>query len=261
MTDRTWRFTDLEFVTAWEPMRNRSVPSPFVVTSRIADFEEFQRRKAEIRARQRVELDDEVRGLLETLARPDLRILITGTMGADPAVAADSIRMLAARRGETGCLVTQLPGETLWHAAGFTLHQCAALALGRVVAEALPPRDPGELGRIQLPEPEPEGDYVPRGVAHELTEDRGRERHDRFRRATVTGSGRVEITQGSSRFGPRGMVRRWVRWSDLEGDGRYAVAEHDSAVAVPVDAGRLSVLINTEIAEVIRVIKDERAGM
>ncbi|WP_194817359.1 ESX secretion-associated protein EspG [Nocardia sp. XZ_19_385] len=257
---RTWHFTDLEFVVAWEPMKNRSVPSPFIVTSRIPDFDEFRRRKAEVRARQQTELDEDVRGLLDTLARPDLRVLVTGTEAADPADPGGVVRMLAARRGDKGCLATQLPGETLWHARGFTLTACDALALGRVVAEALPQRRPGQLGRIVLPVPKADMDYSPRrGRTQELTEDRTREYAERFNQTAVVGSGSIEITQGSSLFGPRGMVRRWIRWRDLEGDGRYATAEHDPSVAVAADPARLTALINTEIAEVIRVIKDERA--
>ncbi|MFC9892439.1 ESX secretion-associated protein EspG [Nocardia sp. NPDC127579] len=256
MTGRTWQFSDLEFVVAWEPMNSQSVPSPFVVTSRIPDYEEFGRRTADIRERQRFELGPDVRALLETLARPDIRILVNGRKGPEDG---DVIRLLAARRGDTGCLATQSPGETLWHAAGFTIAECDALALGRAVAEALPDCPPGRLGRINLPEPENNADYIPRGLTKELTEDRARERADRFHKSTVTGSGRIEITQGSSRFGPRGIVRRCVHWRDLDGDGRYAVADHDPTLAVAVDPARLTALINTEIAEVIRVIKDERA--
>ena len=41
---------------------------------------------------------------------------------------------------------------------------------------------------------------------------------------------------------------------DLEGDGRYAITVGNP----PVDQKRLAALINAEIAEVVRAIKDER---
>ncbi|WP_306360364.1 hypothetical protein [Nocardia sp. CC227C] len=50
-----------------------------------------------------------------------------------------------------------------------------------------------------------------------------------------------------------------MRWRDIVDDGRYAVTGDDPPVATGVDAERSTVLVNSEIAEVVRAIRKERA--
>ncbi|WP_431953530.1 ESX secretion-associated protein EspG [Nocardia lijiangensis] len=259
---RTWEFTDLEFVVAWEPMRQGDVPRPFVFTSRTPRYEDYRAELAETRERLRTRLGNSFDGALETLARPDIRIVVTGWDGGDPADPKGRVCLLAARRGHEGCLVTQAPGETIWHSAGFTVAECDALRLADVVAAALPDRVAGESDRLVLGELFGEDSGFDhsyrRSLTNELTHDPERDSLQRFRRARQVGAGTIEIIQGSSRFGPRGITSRVLEWRDLDGDGRYLITGSAPQVATGADVRRLTASINAEIAEVVRAIKDER---
>ncbi|MBF6327528.1 ESX secretion-associated protein EspG [Nocardia transvalensis] len=256
---RTWHFTDLEFVVAWEPMQTgAAVPEPFTYTCRTPDYDEYEREKD--RTRQRLHwLDADIDAVLQALVLPDIRIVVTG-WAEDSGEPKDRIRLLAARSGPIGCLVTQLPGETVWHSGGFTVAEHDPLALADAVAAALPQRQPGTLGRVVLESGTGELDYsLRRSQAHELTHDRELDRLQRYLRAPKSGHGTIRIIQGSSRYGPRGITRRTLQWRDLHGDGRYAIIGTSPPVATAVDTRRLTALINAEIVEVIRAIKDERS--
>ncbi|NNH71867.1 ESX secretion-associated protein EspG [Nocardia uniformis] len=258
-TGRTWRFTDLEFVVAWEPQRERTVPRPFVFTSRTDSYDDLLREMNETREHLRDRLGTTFDDVLETVAHPDIRIVVHGNADDDRANPESVIRLLAVRRRDSGYLLRQLPGETVWHGGGYIVTECDALALGPVVVEALPDASPGRAGHIAMPRAGDDQDhYTRRSIAHELTEDRDRERAESFVRAVTTGSGIIEIAQGGSRFGPRGVMVRRLRWRDVADDGRYAITGDDPPIAIGVDVKRLTALVNTEVAEVVQAIKDER---
>lgn len=256
---RIWRFTDLEFMVAWEPQRERTVPRPFVFTNRTDSYDDFLREMNETRERLRDRLGTTFDGVLETVAHPDIRIVVHGSTDGDTSNPESMIRLLAVRRRGDGYLLRQLPGETVWHGGGYVVSECDALALGGIVVEALPEASQGRLGHIVLPRDEDDLDHHARSsIAHELTEDRDRERAESFALAATTGSGIIEIAQGSSRFGPSGVMVRRLRWRDVADDGRYAITGDDPPIAIGVEAKRLTSLVNTEIAEVVQAIKDER---
>ncbi|MEV6139617.1 ESX secretion-associated protein EspG [Nocardia sp. NPDC051990] len=258
----SWRFSDLEFVVIWESMRDGTVPPPFVYTSRTPIYQDYLREKAEARESLRSRLGQAFGSALVAMARPEIRIVVRGWDSRDPANPKGRISLLAVRRGNEGYLITQEAGETVWHSAGFTVEQCGALELAEVVARALPHSDAGTLDRLALDSvanPEADLDFrYGRSVAHELNYDPDRDRLQRFLSATPEAGGRIEVAQVGSRFGPRGVFRRALDWRDLAGDGRYAITEGCPRMAVGVDAKRLTSLINVEIAEVVRAIKDER---
>ncbi|MEV6273920.1 ESX secretion-associated protein EspG [Nocardia sp. NPDC051832] len=259
MTSR-WELSDLEFVALWEPFRAGTVPRPFQFTSRIPDYDDYQREKEAIRDRMRNTLGQELGGALEAAACPDIRVVVAGYDGADPKDPKAQVRLLAVRRGGLGYVLVQLPGETQWHSGGYIIAEHDALVLAMAVAEALPDKSAGRLGRLVLPRQGDDMDHsYQRSVAHELTHDPDRDRAVEFRRSQICGQGSIEISQGSSRFGPRGIVRRVLSWRDLDRDGRYAVTAANPPVAIGAGAERLAGLINAEIAEVVLAIKDERS--
>ncbi|WP_069166205.1 ESX secretion-associated protein EspG [Nocardia altamirensis] len=253
-------FTDLDFLVLWEGVRQDFLPAPLTFTSRTPSYRAFLQEKAETRERWRHE-KEALGGLFAMLTEPDIAIEVRGHSGSDPGDPACSIRMLAARSGERGCLVVQAPGETLRHSAGFTVTECGALHLAQVVAAALPAACAGKRSDVELiaPSEHDELDYrvresIVRAVAGGTTWDRSAE----FLAHPVTRLGTIEVVQGRSLFGPRGIARHRLHWRDLDEDGRYVIADQSAPIAAPADLRQLTSLINVRIAEVVRAIKDER---
>ncbi|MGK8553660.1 ESX secretion-associated protein EspG [Nocardia gipuzkoensis] len=257
---RTWRFTDVEFDVLWEPLREDALPRPFTILSRIPYYEDYLRAQYETRERLRATLDPAFDGVLDVVARPDIRVVVRGIDGKNPANPEGSIQMQAVRRGDEGYLLKQLPGETIEHSAGFTITECDPLKLADVVATELPDVGAGKGNRITLPVA-PEDDHMDHEYGDsrlwDTFEDTSRQSAERFLRTVPTTVGGIEISQGHSRFGPRGQLTRGLEWRDLPDDGRYVITQDTPPTAVPADSKQLVAMINTEIAAIIRVIKDE----
>ncbi len=253
-----WHFTDLEFVVAWEAAHDTLVPRPFVYTSRIVLREDNIRVRREVGERLRERLGADFGSAVEALSHPDIRAVVRGWRGAqgDPRA---RVRILAARRGDRGYLVDQEPGETVWHSRSFTVWAFHALQLGPAVAGALPAEKPGLLGTVALDGDDAAGhDHrFRRSRSHEDVDDAERDDLETFRTANRVGAGVIEVAQGRSRFGPRGMARREIEWTDLESDGRYVIAGAPRR-ATPVGDDGMRAVLDGEIAEIVAAIKDER---
>ncbi|MBF6272395.1 MULTISPECIES: ESX secretion-associated protein EspG [Nocardia] len=268
--NRSWSFTDLEFVVMWRHFGDEGPPRPFVYTTDIPLEDDFQRECTRLRDRMLARPDHTLFDAVRDCTRPDLAVLVTGFDGHDPHRGEGAVRLLAARREDRGYLLTQLPGRTLLHAGGFTMVQCDPLRLADMVADALPQVEAGGSGHILLP-PDPESaagvteaHYVSAdsaGGAPQLW-DSYDEPDDaagqRFLDIVPERSGSIEIAQGVSRFGPRGRTVRQLDWRDLSGDGRYVIQAGPPRTAAGVDRQGLIAAINAEIITVVRAIKDER---
>ncbi|WP_406265593.1 ESX secretion-associated protein EspG [Nocardia sp. NBC_00881] len=258
---RTWSFTDLEFVVLWERLEEDFLPHPLMFTSRIRLHDDLAREKAQIWDRLRSTVDGSLGDALAAIARPDVRLAVQGRNGKDLDDPAGSIRILATRSGDSGYVVKQRPGETIRHSAGFTITECSAVRLADAVVAELPDIGPGKLADITLV-PERSADdmdysYGRSRVEQATFENSVGQRSQRFLESSLSVIGAIEIIQGRSRFGPRGVTRHVLQWRDVEGDGRYVIAVQNPLAAVAADRKRLTAMINTKIAEVVRVIKDE----
>ncbi len=257
----TWEFTGDEFDALWTGIDEEYLPAPFIHSGPRGDADEaeFARREALSRIKQRWghELDE----IVEVLVHPDIRVRVLGYGGGekltDPTC---SVRMLAARKGEVGYLVRQLPGETLYHAAGFVVTRHGALTLGDVIADHLPAAEAGRGQEIRLDEAD--DDQLDRSYGRSLVQhydDDSAVQTQTFQQARLDRDGFIDVEQGWSRFGPRGIVRLRLGWRDLTDDGRYVIVPGTPPVAVGADRRRVVSLINSQIAEVVRAIRDDRA--
>ncbi|MFI9504997.1 ESX secretion-associated protein EspG [Nocardia sp. NPDC052566] len=255
--NRTWTFTDLEFVVLWERMRQDFLPAPLTFTSRTPGYYDFLREKADTRDRLRCTGDDSCDEVFEAMASPDIAIEVHGGVGrADPAA---SIRMLAVRAGERGYLITQRPGETVRHSGGFTVTSCTAVGLGPTVVAALPRVGAGSRADIALVA-DSDMDYGYReSRVFDTAADSAARRSLDFLDHPMIRCGTVDVVQRRSIFGPRGLTRHRLRWRDLDGDGRYVIDDTRTPVAVPAAADRFTTLIDIRVAAVVRAIKDEVA--
>ncbi|AFT98888.1 ESX secretion-associated protein EspG [Nocardia brasiliensis] len=260
--NRTWTLTDLELFAVWERATTTWLPWPLVCTTR---------------ARTRSELDYEMRQavnhvaatypefmgeVLETLRSPEISIAVNGYDGRDEDKVETLVRVLAVRRADTGYIVTQKPGETYWHSGGYTIVECDAVRLADKVVAALPEVSAGREADYLLPVEDraEELDYsFASSVVRDSFSDPVQRRSEKFLAAPIEYRGTVDVRQGRSRFGPRGVTRHQLQWRDIEDDGRYVITEESPPVAVAADSKRFVQMINSRVAEVVRVIKDERA--
>ncbi|MCP2289325.1 ESX secretion-associated protein EspG [Nocardia amikacinitolerans] len=259
---RVWKFTDLEFFVLWRRVdKEDDLPSPLVFTSRTAGHDDFVRECKRTEEELAARLDSRaMTEVLDTLAFPDIRIVVDGWGAQNFEDPKGCVRLVAGRKGEVGYVVKQLPGETIWHSAGFVVSECDAVDLAKAVVDEIPPLEAGKLTGIVLPadkNQEVEHHYGASLVEDSFDDSIGY-RYQQFIEAPATTAGTIAIVQGRSRFGPRGITRHEIQWRDLVDDGRYAITDDLPPCAVGADAARLTAMINTRIAAVIGAIKDER---
>ncbi|WP_306360363.1 ESX secretion-associated protein EspG [Nocardia sp. CC227C] len=261
--NQTWTLTGLEFVVAWETLKENLLPRPFVFRSRTHWYDDFLREKREVRERLQSTLDTAVWEALEVAARPDIRMIIRGLHGDIRSDPTGSIRMHAVRYGGSGYVLTQLPGDSPDDGGEFTITECDPFALADGVVAALPEIKSGQKSQIQLPSNADGADRMVHddSMLWDSFDDPVGRAGQEFLQAAFTGLGGIEITQGTSRFGPRGRVTRVLEWRDVVDDGRYLVVHDNPPYATGVDAKRMVTLINNEIAVVVQAIKDERATL
>ncbi|MEV6323018.1 ESX secretion-associated protein EspG [Nocardia sp. NPDC051787] len=257
---RTWKFSDIEFFVLWESHAKDALPSPLVFTSRTPLLDDFELEKSSTRDALRNKVDRSFGEVLETLAAPDIRITVDGWDGTDGDDPKKCVRLLAARRGDAGYVVKQLPGETIWHSGGFEVTECAAVGLADAVVAQMPEAAAGKLAEVVLAtDSGSDMDYAfGESAVEDSFDDTVAYRSDKFLKTEATTIGTIAVVQGSSVFGPRGVTRREILWRDVVDDGRYASTPSLPSVAVGADAARLTAMINTEVATVVRAIKDER---
>lgn len=257
---RTWNCTDLEFLVLWEDLGEESLPAPVLFADRVQWWDEHLRNKA--RAREGLaDLDPELSTVLNAARTPDIRVEVRGWNDSDPVDPAGSIRIFAARYGDYACLVTQLPGESVRHSAGFTIAEFPAAELASEVVAALPDTAAARGRDIVLTERAniEEVDYgFGLSPAHETFEGSAVDQAAEFREAPAASVGTIDVIQGRSRFGPRGIARYQLEWRDLVDDGRYLVLDETPPLAVPADRKRMITTVESRIAEVVFAIDDER---
>ncbi|MGV9674809.1 ESX secretion-associated protein EspG [Nocardia sp. NPDC003482] len=258
---RTWQFTDMEFLVLWESVQNDFLPIPL---SYVAPRTEDQLDHAKHRAGERLfaDPDHEFQEVLETLADPDLKVTVRALDEREPDNPEHSVRLYGARKGDRGFVVRQLPGETIWHSAGFVITECEAIALANAVVRELPEAPAAGFADLVLTATNgarngDDYEYVQSAV-FDTFDDTVDRKSARFLALPFSTIGLIQIVQGHSRFGPRGVLRRQLELRDLIDDGRCVINFDHPRIARGVDSDRLVDLINAEIAEVVRAIKDER---
>lgn len=257
----TWKFTDLEFYALWYAATGEGLPWPFYFTTQVETDEEFRRQRADALNELRRTLDPAFDAVKAALIGPDLWVAVNGWDARSPREPESLLRVLGVRLRDHSYLVTQLPGETYWDASGFTVTEGDALALADAVVDCLPATEAGRQADVTIATTEEAGDVdYAYGLSrvHEARTDTVAERALQFLAGTVASTGTVDIVQGRSLFGPRGVVRYRLEWRDLVDDGRYVIADQHPPVATATDRKRLVTMINTRIAAVVHSIKDER---
>ncbi|MFI1915061.1 ESX secretion-associated protein EspG [Nocardia sp. NPDC020380] len=256
-------FGDLEFLVLWELITGEGLPRPFIFTSRTPLLYDYLREKHEVAEHLRSNWNWTFDSLARVVGQPDLRIVVTGFDGRDPRRAQGRIRMIAFRRGDLGYLIRQVPGETYVHSSGFEVRECDPLRLADGVVGALPEVEAGHQADMQLGSTRDGAlDHAfERTVIADTFEDSMSHRSKKFLAEKPACMGTVEVIQGHSTFGPRGIIAHRLQWRDLEDDGRYIIRDQQPYTATGADSSRFTTAINIYVAAVVQAIKDERGTL
>lgn len=256
---RSWTFTDLEYHALWSDTTGTPLPFPFYFTTSTQDPGAHRREKARALAAVRERLGNTFDPVLQALTEPDIRVTVNGSDYRDPEKPVSTVRMIGVRRESTGFVVTSVPGETYWRSGGFTVLECDALQLAGEMAARMPRMEAGGRPEVVLPPRVAAEERPHRGPdVHDSFTDTPQQRGSAFLAAPTTCTGTAGIEQGSSIYGPRGIARFEFEWRDLVDDGRYIIRDADPPVAVAADTEVFTTALNSKIAQVVRVIKDER---
>ncbi|MFE5288995.1 ESX secretion-associated protein EspG [Nocardia sp. NPDC056611] len=252
-----WRFTEAEFYVLWMDRVGVEPPEPFMFTSATRTADEFDLEMREARESLSHKLGGDFSTVFDALTNPDLFLTGYGWDDQDRWGTDSMVRVHAARKGPKGYVISQLPGATYWRRGGYTVAECDPLRLADAVVEAMPTGDRGGRGDIGLVTDEQYIDHDFGRSAIAAAPDTAVSRAREFLEATASNAGEIHIVQGSSVFGPRGITRHQVQFRDLVDDGRYAIVDNPER-ALAVDKARFISVINSYVAAVIQVIKDER---
>lgn len=256
----SWTLTDMELVALLTESNDGDLPMPLMFTSRITDADEFERELLMSVQRLRAAPVFDLDRMLGTLAHPDITVEICGWDVRGPDGPDGIVRIHAARRAAHGIVINQLTGETRWHSGGFVITECRAVDIGSIAVGHLPAAVAGTWGEVPLIGG---GDGLDHSYGRSAVQVKAFAAEDvparavRFQAAPVGYCGQIQIAQVRSAFGPRGCARYEFDWQDLVGDGRYLISDTSPPVAIPVDAGRLAARINTRIAAIVQIMKDE----
>lgn len=252
---RTWELTDLEFVVLCEEFRQGGLPEPFTYTSRTRLAADYRIEKAATLRALHDRDDSDLCAMADAISRPDVTITAKAWNDQDPEEPTGWIRVHAVRQRARGFVISQRPGETVWHSRGFDVTACDPHALAESVLAELPEATAGRMPQITLVDPATAPDtrpYVPLISDDDEAEDDEAYRGAAFLAAPATAAGTIQVFQGRSMFGPRGRVDMGMRWRDLPDDGRYVIPmNQDVEVATGMGTKRMIEWTQDQVAEVL----------
>ncbi|MGW5105796.1 ESX secretion-associated protein EspG [Nocardia sp. NPDC004123] len=224
----TWEFTDVEFKALCYRYRGGSLPSPLRFTSRTKYQDDYERELYECHAKLDRELGPGFGAIFETVALPDIALIVHAWADGDFDNPNKRIRVHGARRDRRACLIVQAPGETVFHSGGFTMIECEPEELPALMVAYLPPTEEARGPAVTLvtepPEPDP---YGGSGGAFDSFDDSVETRSIAFWNRPADLTGAIRVLQGRSKFGPRGMHQTTMIFRDMPADGRYLIEVGD----------------------------------
>lgn len=250
-----WALTDLEFVLLCEEHGCTELPIPFTFTSRTWLAADYRAERARTLRELRERDDAGLPVLGEALTRPDITVVAQAWDEQEPENPQGWTRVHGIRQRARGFVITERPGETIWHSGGFDVSACDPHALADAVLDLLPSAEAGRMRQITLIDPETPSDarpFVPLISDDDEPEDDEAYRSASYLNTPATATGSVRVLQGRSMFGPRGRVDMGLRWRDLPGDGRY-VTSLSAEVPVATGMGTKGMVewVQEQVAEVL----------
>ncbi|MBL1075210.1 ESX secretion-associated protein EspG [Nocardia sp. 2] len=249
-----WEFSDIEFKVLCNRYRQNRIPAPLVYTCRTRSEVEYEHQLAEANSRLLERLPADFRTVFETLVRPDVAVFAQVWCDREMKNPEKRFRIHGARRGHRACMLTQSPGETIWHTSGFTLTECEPDELPALLVSQLPAAEAasGPDVPIVIDSGQPEADYAPRPSAFDSFDEPDSARGLAFLSKPAEWTGGFKIRQVRSKYGPRGMTGKTLLWRDLPGDGRYLIELDELEMrAAGASAQRIAERIGAGVSHVL----------
>ncbi|MEV0252262.1 ESX secretion-associated protein EspG [Nocardia sp. NPDC050712] len=242
---QTWKFTDLEFDVLCDRLAKHHIPTPLTYLVRHQWMHEYELDAIQTWERVSNTIDPALREFFRILVRPEISVLLRGWYDGNDEDPKKWIRARAVRSGMHGFIVSQIPGETRGHSGGYIVTECGPRGLAQAVVDLLPPNVEGGRHRsIPIVVKQIEGSehhgYTGSWVSEETDSD-VTSRSSEFFASPADRTGVIAIYQGHSKFGPRGLMEKFLYWRDLPDDGRYVI-ELPSSSPVAVGMGKKAVL-------------------
>lgn len=250
----TWQFTDLELKVLCNRYRQGAIPSPLVYTARTMDPDDYRRELEAAEAELADRLDPEFRAVFEAVCNPEVFVGVHGWYDADMDDPDKHLVVHGARRGYRACVLIQQPGESTMHSRGVTMIECEPADLAQLLVAQLPEVEAGQSTPIAIvTEPAAPDPYeAPRASAFDTFEESVDSRSLRFLSTPADQTGAMQILQGRSKYGPRGVAVSTLLWRDLPGDGRYLIdLDQEPKSAIGVDSRRFADHIDSVIVRIL----------
>ncbi|MFC8045682.1 ESX secretion-associated protein EspG [Nocardia sp. NPDC057353] len=260
---RRWNFTDLEFVVLCTRYRGGELPNPFTFTSRIEYENPFEAEVGRIMRAFGSRFDPDLEDLADTISKPDVMVVLQAWDDRDFENPKERSRVLGIRRRARGFLITQRPGETLYHSDGFDVEECSPHALADAVVAHMAVLEAGREPPVPLPATAPPDTGDDDLFGSMVSDNEDPDLSDAFRAAAFFGteasrSGLLQVLQGRSKFGPRGRTESVLLWWDMPADGRYVMHVSDAPVAVGMGSDALVSWVNEQVGDVMERLDRHR---
>lgn len=257
----TWKLTDLEFKVLCDLHLDGEMPGVFTFTSDIPWMDDYVRACQDARSDLMRRMDRDLETVIDTFSRPTVVVGAQSWEDADFANPQKWVRVHAGRRGSRAFVAVQEPGRTLDHAAAYTITTCDPRGLGDAVMALMPSAVGGTRGPFSIDLPEPGGRSTGSGFGFGSMvsddEDVRGSASTKFLNVASDATGSVQVVQGRSMYGPRGITRAGRLWRDLPGDGRYVMELHHAApVAVGMSGAALAEWVDGEIERILERMDD-----
>lgn len=231
MTDY-WKLSPLEYAVGWRAFGWDRLHYPIQYRPTALNQDDYIRDCVDATTTFTKKWGDDLYGVFVTLAAPHARLHACGVVGAGDA---KKVRIYAGIRGNNGAVAAQEPGGTVH------LYRLPAAALGRRVAEALPPVGAGSAKpmRVHLADfdPQPDDDPGQPTTWMQPVDDRptSKQQWTQFISRPRVGFGRIEVYPGPALDNRDTGGCQDLHWLDLANDGRYIITQtRDTATAGPI---------------------------
>ncbi|MQY24976.1 ESX secretion-associated protein EspG [Nocardia aurantia] len=260
MSEQTWHLSDLEFLVLRERVLHRDLPYPFTyVNPRLTTYAEFERLKSAVWRSLQSRWDPNLIDAITQAANPDVRVQVRTWHSTNMEDLSQRFFLVGNRCADRAILVQGYSDNSVDTFDRYRIVDAPAESLSSMVVEALPEMTAGSQSRVDLltyGQEETVDHWSKRGFYDTGDNDVDR-RSQNWQQASQSLVGIIEIRQGRSKFGPRGMSLTRMFWEDHPGDGRYVIDLAPPMAAVGVDSAGLRARIDRAISETLLVVQDE----
>ncbi|MEU1430699.1 ESX secretion-associated protein EspG [Nocardia sp. NPDC005746] len=254
-----WELTHEEFKVLCNRYLDGWLPPPLTYSSRIPTFDAYESELSRVEAELRDRLDAGLNIPFDTLANPEVFVVLGSWCDSDFENPAKQVRIHAARRGWHAVMVIQHMGETIYHSTGYTLIECDPDALSMLMVGELPDTVAASGSPLPMVFDPPERDpyEIRQSVAFDSFDDTLEVRSRAFWSRTAERSGVIRVVQGRSIYGPRGRLMTSAFWRDVVGEGRYLIEVDESDTrAMGADSTMLAQSIDRRTALVLEHMEE-----